>query len=760
MKTIMTDNTEEELAEQNPEPAGCPVAELLQEMEDAVSNTRPYLAVMQTAAEVRHCLWDGQSDDGRKHAEDLGREAFPYEGASDARVRVCEEVGREHWLVLMAATFRGKASFQARQLTEESRTSAHKLEQVMKYYLSGPMRREVRTVLALAFDWMLFYGLSVIHTGWYERRQLKRARLTASDLVEWAMQQGTQEVGDEMAMMEESGEQMDPAAQEALAVAVPAALQQLQERVMLMLTMNLPEARAELEALLRQYDPQMQNPKRVVRLLQKSGEADYFTAEVVESRPSWEALLPGVDILFPPETKDLQRARWVVRVRWLTRSEVLAAAKMEGWEEDWTEAVLGRSGQGFRYMAEMDWVLGGGGVERAIPWTDKQGKSYQICDVWQRTVTDQGVPFIRHSLVHQAVPDEYGLDEVSSPPDGKLPFFEVKREHHKSLLWESRGLATEAATEQSAIKIQFDARTDHTSLAVSPPLIKPPSLAGAAQTGRVRPGGELIEFRDGTVRHMDIRGDTGKSIEIERALWDRLARRFGRMDASVPPALTQLHMEVLVANVFTDLTEVLRHTVGLLQAHMPDLENMRVNAGMGLFSARGKAQALSATTAEIGGEYDVDISFDVRDMDLQWLREKASLLVELAIPLDSQAIIDRGMFVKLLLDAVDPRLEAATLDGAEAALNEEQDELMQLAIIVAGEEPPFVEQGQNHALRLQVLQRALQRSPRLDSIARGDQQVAAVLEARMKMHQQQVSQEENKVIGRQGAAQVLKGQAA
>lgn len=749
---MKTDRMNDELAEQEPAPDGCDPGAILKELHDAFNDTQLQLQDMQAAADVRHCRWDGQSADGRKHAVAMRAEPFPFEGASDARIRACEEIIRENWLVLMAAVFRSKAAFRPRQLTDESRDSAHKMESVMKYFLSGPMRREVRDVLALAFDWMLGYGLSVVHCSWHERRQLQRASVTGAGLVQWAVMKGASAMDETMRELED-----DPAMEpelDAVAESAVVELGRLEDRIMLWLTDTSPASLHELTEVLREYDPGMQNARKVARMLQAEGAADYFTAVVVESRPRWEALLPGVDVLFPPETRDLKTARWVARVRWMTASEVKAAAAMEGWDEDWTQKVLQRPGKAFDYNVALEWALGGGGVSTAVQTNYRDTEGFQIVEVWQRTVTPDGVPFIRKTLVHECDRECYGMDDIYAPQDGNLPFFEMKRQHNKRLLWESEGIAAEMQSEQDGIKCQFDARVDHTSLSISPPMIKPPSLAGAAQTGRVRPGGELVEFRDGTIRFMDVRGDSAKSIEIERAIWERIARRYGRMDATVPAALSQLHMDVLVQNALTDLTEVLRHTVGLVQEFMPDLVDIRMNEGAALLSARGRERALTATREEIGGVFEPEISFDVRDMDLEWLREKLSLLAEIAIPLDSQAVIDRGQIVRLILDAVDPRLESAAMDGEQAAMNEEMDELTMISIIVAGEEPPFV-QGQNHALRAQVMRRAVQRSPRLDAIIRADPQVAKVFEARLAMHDQQVTQDQNRVIGRLGAASVL-----
>ena len=44
--------------------------------------------------DVRYTRWEGQTDDGRKHSEHLpdGDEAFPWEGASDTRIPLADQI--------------------------------------------------------------------------------------------------------------------------------------------------------------------------------------------------------------------------------------------------------------------------------------------------------------------------------------------------------------------------------------------------------------------------------------------------------------------------------------------------------------------------------------------------------------------------------------------------------------------------------------------------------------------------------------------
>ena len=47
---------------------------------------------VQEADNTRFAFWNGQSSDGKKHAADIGQQPFPWEGASDTRIRLADEV--------------------------------------------------------------------------------------------------------------------------------------------------------------------------------------------------------------------------------------------------------------------------------------------------------------------------------------------------------------------------------------------------------------------------------------------------------------------------------------------------------------------------------------------------------------------------------------------------------------------------------------------------------------------------------------------
>ena len=78
---------------------------------------------------------------------------------------------------------------------------------------------------------------------------------------------------------------------------------------------------------------------------------------------------------------------------------------------------------------------------------------------------------------------------------------------------------------------------------------------------------------------------------------------------------------------------------------------------------------------------------------------------------------------------------------------------MNFAKIAAGVEPPMLEEGQNHQLRLQTLQQIGEKNPA--AMERMEQDSQAILEARMKHLGFMVQQGQNAETGRVGAQPAL-----
>jgi len=72
----------------------------------AISDGSIYLQQCAVDYDTRHCLWAGQSDDGRKRRDHMDKEPFPWEGASDTKIRLADEIVNDEVRVLRAAMAR------------------------------------------------------------------------------------------------------------------------------------------------------------------------------------------------------------------------------------------------------------------------------------------------------------------------------------------------------------------------------------------------------------------------------------------------------------------------------------------------------------------------------------------------------------------------------------------------------------------------------------------------------------------------------
>jgi hypothetical protein len=261
------------------------------------------------------------------------------------------------------------------------------------------------------------------------------------------------------------------------------------------------------------------------------------------------------------------------------------------------------------------------------------------------------------------------------------------------------------------------------------------------------PGVQVPERRANELRFMDPpRFDPG-SIEMENATRADTDRYFGRASAIVPPPVAMLHGQTMVNEFLETLNLALVQTLQLMQQFMDPELTIRVT---------GSDEAITITREEIQGRFDVTATFDVRDLDPEYMAKKIEMVGTMVLPMDSAGIINRGELAAWAINAIDPTLARRVVVSAETANTQETEaEKQALAMMASGVEPLMPENsGMNHALRLQVLQQAIQANPGLMKLAETDEVFTAMVQARVKFHQQALMQEQNKTIGRLGSAPV------
>jgi hypothetical protein len=126
-------------------------------------------------------------------------------------------------------------------------------------------------------------------------------------------------------------------------------------------------------------------------------------------------------------------------------------------------------------------------------------------------------------------------------------------------------------------------------------------------------------------------------------------------------------------------------------------------------------------------------------------------LIERALQMDVNGIVDRDEALAFTFDLIDPNSGERLLKPAEAASQQEiEDEQSVFAKLFAGV-PVDIKPGQAYQLRLRVLQNIMAQNPSAQRRYQEDEQFKAIVDRRVKQLSFQLQQAENAIIGRLGA---------
>jgi hypothetical protein len=672
------------------------ISSLISDLNQAEADASYYFGRKTDNFNTRFCLWAGQSEDGRKHAASLGKKPFPWDNASDARIRLADCLINDTVRLLKRAFFSARMQVQpvessdaiAKNLVETA------LNWMMKVHCLDDLRREVE----LALQFRETYGLAVMGIFWRTTTRIEEKTLTLEEIQQVALQ------GDGGA-----------------AALVDAILDPLQEE--------------SAKSMLGILSPKLSSLS-AVRSLREKGEVTYENPYIFESKPEWVALEPLEDILFPASTWSLQRSPWVARRELITEEELRERETTMGYDSEWVERAVKQKGMTHRINRNI--------LRANVHMTDQDRDLIEVYHVYKK-IHEDGATKVQCTVMHTGVTDLVAKDEISPYEHGNFPFVELPRERVSRNLLESRGIPELVATAQAEIKTQRDYRADRASIAILPPVRVP------ANRGKIElvfgPASQIPERRPGEFGWMEPPPFDKGTIEVETATRSDIDEYFGRASATVPPARTMLAQQDLVDGFLTDMKLAVGQTLQLMQQYLTDEQIQRITGA--------PAGNYQLSREEIQGSYDLIADFDVRDLDNEYLGKKLDYIAKVAIPLDVAGVIDRAGLVKFIMGAVDPVMGAQLVkDPGVASAQEAEDEQVQFTKIAAGAEPPMKEGG-NPQVRMQVLQQTIQSNPALQQRYEQDEIFRKMLDARMQSFQFQLQQQQNAQIGRMGAVPAL-----
>jgi hypothetical protein len=369
-------------------------------------------------------------------------------------------------------------------------------------------------------------------------------------------------------------------------------------------------------------------------------------------------------------------------------------------------------------------------------------------EVWHfyHVATERGYPALWRTVMHPECDDYYAVHEVNDHADGEYPYVEFVRERHVRSIMASRGLPEVLDTQQSEIKVQRDSRIDRTSLTTLPPIKVKLRRGGAKNT--YGPGVEIPVERHEDVMPMTFGAPDSTSIEVERATKRDINEYCGRngvqgIDA-VDPQMVQNKDQALVTRALGRWNIAGFKMLKLAQQYTPPMTIGRV---VGMIP---KPEEI--TRESIRGGFSVMLNFDARYANQDFVFGLMERMEKYVLPMDTNAVVNRDAMIRYVMAAIDPTLaDLVVRESGDAQQSEIEDEMDNLVRMVGGVDPIMKLKGQNHALRLQTLQQQVTMNQDFyNALLQTRPDFAERFGRRVKFLQQQVAQQQNKMIGRYG----------
>lgn len=653
--------------------------------------------------DIRLARWEGQSDDGKKYSRNQrdGEGAFPFEGASDVRVRLVDSIINE--LVMLLVNSWQLARIRVTGTEYGDASTAASVQTLARWVVENKLRPDLEREAELWAQYALNYGWAVMHVGW-ERR------LGSREVTETLPTLEARATGDEM----------------------------LAEALRQMVATGASDITADLFA--NALGCSSEEGRRIANAMLASGVASYNQQYNRINLPVCAALKPYEEISFPPETLDLQEARVIFRRTFMSEVELREMIKTDGWDEAFVEEAANTAGKS-AYLTDPNLIPVTSNVSNALHRADNL---IEIVYAYSRQIDQNGVPCVYYTVFSPQTSqvETYAKHSKLDYAHGEYPFIELRRERLKRAVVESRGIPEIAFTDQEEIKAQKDSLRDRTAFETLPPIKVKKRLGTQNQ---IAPGSLLpVTTPDDYSFLSPPSGNPTLAFNLIDRVEAQNAAYFGLFHPAVPPQKTQMTQQFIVNNWLTAWSRVLKQMVSLSVQYLDGSEIERI-----------VGTPIAMTPNEISQMYDIGVSYNVRELDTDYVMEKLKAIASFVVPMDAGGVIDRNKLTARFVEAISPEsAKDLLLDQKTASQKLYNDVQTDIAKMMAGMEVQYVENDPTAGAKLQYLQDILQKNPKAQQLAQSDPQFQALMQNYIQNLQMSVQQQQNKTIGRLGVTPV------
>ena len=467
-----------------------------------------YFQSCQQSYQDRRNIWDGKSDDLRKH----GSNAFPWEGASDQEVNIVGE--RIDMFVSILDQALSRSHIKAFPTSMSSMPRASMVSSFLKWMRSSYIPN-FKSEMELGANYLLEKGIMVSYVGW---KREKRTFL--------------QEVS------------LDQINQQSPDLANLIALGTDDESVLMMIAQAFP-------------DLSKKRAKKAIKDLRNVGKAKIPIPRLSVDCPVVHSCSSDGEILFPPYVSDPQRSPYVFWRTFMTAQELEKKIANEGWDEDWTrEAIETLRGKDSMYIDGEKLKT----VSR-LPITD-DNDLVMVVYGYQRLIDEEDGSEGIYCTVFHPQKEGYAKHELLNGYDD-YPFVVTRLSNDQKRMYEVQTFSDILRGPQMQIKTERDSRIDRASIATLPPIMhpagRPPSDWGP---GRRVPYRRLGEIAFGPVPQMDQ-----GSLEVEQSMRLQADRAVG-LDLTNP--ISAIRQQFYVNKFLDHVRDVLSLAWKLYQRMGPD----------------------------------------------------------------------------------------------------------------------------------------------------------------------------------------------
>lgn len=650
-------------------------------------NLSYYLDRAEEAKEIRRNIWAGKTGSGSKDFAS----AFPWPHSSDLSAQLVGPIIDQDIALLKSAVT--KSNLIAAPVESGDIASASIVTNYMRWRLSS--MEELNRECSVAANYMLENGIAFLGVSF--KQEITRV------LEPLSLEQISQNSPDLAAAIVDP--QMKESALETFRAAFP----------------TLSKKRVN----------------KMFRELNKNGVTQIPVDKTVVSRPTVRAMELGKDIVVDSNVIDLQSARAIYTVTYLTPEQLKAKVKTDGFDADWVDNCIETTTGNYNtdYNSYSEGLLTG---QNESP--DHYDGLIKIITCYRREIDEDGVSMCCVTIFSEDA-EGYARKYVMSVDAGAYPFVALARESLTRRLLDSRGIPELLKDFQIATKSELDQRRDAASLATCPPLEyvigRKPEAIGA--------GSQIPVRRRGEVGYLTGPNPSPASMEIEQHLRNLSNKICGNPTGPDDMVQAQVLKQNLVNTWLHGWSQVLKKMWALDREYNTEV----------FFRVSNSALGQSVIMDDMASTYDFQLTWNSIDADQAQVLEKLKAVGEILVGFDKNGQARLSEFLKIYLDSVDPNLSARLIAPMEEASTKEVVETtLDFSKISSGmvvNAPPSA----NAQLRLQVIQQILTGTSEipaqdLQEKLQSDEKFRARLETYTKQLEFKMVQDKNKLVGQLG----------